>query len=989
MGKYMKSIQLAKTAIAVNAALFLSASFAMPVFADENTAVEKTAIKSKVIKKSANTKNTKKDEIEIIEVTGIRGSLRDNLNNKRFSNSVVDSLNSDDVTKNPDRNAAEALQRISGVQLVSEFGEGVAISIRGTSPDLTNTLVNGQALASAQWLPNAAENNAADFSGLSAQQISKYEVYKSPQANLPSGGIGGTVILHTRTPLETDADSAYVNIEGQYNDGSGEFSPAISGQYNWINEDGNFGAFVNLSYDELSVQRDGFELWSYYPYYTTPGSSAYAGNRPLKPSWLNSTRFTQSREKLNANIALEYQANDNLNIQFNYLGSYADMGNKSEAMLFRGYEAWQVVRGDDTAWNPLTTEVANEDGSVSDVAYLVDFMEINVLDFRNRSNVRNGNPDIWQQTIDRDGTTVDSETFSLKAQYEITNWTIVGEIGRSSAKSHKTDFMNSVFLNREDSPEINGLLDDYTATYNYNNGTPSYGINNDMLINPTKEFAQNEFWDKYVDINNISDYAKFDIQVELDNNIYITSVEFGANYTESTRDRLRMQSDSNIFGTKRRHNQGYTVDTFVNGTVSGVDAGAAFGPSEFFSMDSALAKQMFNELPVVDDLSTCDDLSVQYCRSNYKQWGTSYDLTKENLEAYMMINFGGERWHGNLGGRFISSDTTRDVLRPDGEMAPPQTGDYSDFTPSFNFSYDITDNFLMRIAASKTISQPTFSKTVSDVVITSTGAINKATAGNPDLDPFESDQIELGYEWYFTDASLFSATAYYKEISNWIVDTTIPLYINVEDPSGGTEQVQFLLTVPVNAEGTQYMSGIEVQLQHDFDNGFGFTANYNYTDVPSITVDTVDYQLDPEGDIELGDETYSAVQVEKEIVMKGNSRHTANVSAYYEDANFSARLSYNYRSEYVVSENLSNNMIKMKKAKGTLDLKTTYNITDDLLISASIMNLTDELDEQFFRMTSENAGEGTDNYHPEYVGDYYGRTYKTGRRIFVGVNYTF
>jgi len=183
----MKSIQLAKTAIAVNAALFLSASFAMPVFADENTTVEKTAIKSKVVEKNANSKNTTKDEIEVIEVTGIRGSLRDNLNNKRFSNSVVDSLNSDDVTKNPDRNAAEALQRISGVQLVSEFGEGVAISIRGTSPDLTNTLVNGQALASAQWLPNAAENNAADFSGLSAQQISKYEVYKSPQANLPSG----------------------------------------------------------------------------------------------------------------------------------------------------------------------------------------------------------------------------------------------------------------------------------------------------------------------------------------------------------------------------------------------------------------------------------------------------------------------------------------------------------------------------------------------------------------------------------------------------------------------------------------------------------------------------------------------------------------------------------------------------------------------------------------------------------------------------------
>ena len=255
----MKSIRLAKTAVAVNAALFLSASVAIPAFAfDAEAEVEKNATQNKVAENKSDLKKKNK-EIEVIEVTGIRGSMRDNLNNKRFSDNIVDSINTEDIAKNPDKNVAEALQRVAGVQITRQFGEGSKISIRGTSPELTNTLVNGQAAKSAEYLPNASESNAFDFSNVPAEQVSKIEVFKSAQADLDAGGIGGTVVLTTKKPLEQENGYGYFNVESEYNDSSKKNSPQIATAYNFKTEDDTFGASVSVSYQNRNAFRTGFE----------------------------------------------------------------------------------------------------------------------------------------------------------------------------------------------------------------------------------------------------------------------------------------------------------------------------------------------------------------------------------------------------------------------------------------------------------------------------------------------------------------------------------------------------------------------------------------------------------------------------------------------------------------------------------------------------------------------------------------------------------
>lgn len=236
----MESFAKTKLSLLISAALLSATAFA----------AEESANKSE---------KAGEEEIEVIEVNGIRSSLRDNLNNKRFSNNIVDSINTEDIAKNADKNMAEALQRVSGVQIERQFGEGSKISIRGTSPELTNTLVNGQAAVSASYMPGQSESNAFNFSNIPAERVSKIEVHKSARADIDAGGIGGTVILHTKKPLEQENGYGYLSVETEYNDSSEKTSPQVSTAYNFKNDDETFGASIAVSLQGRKAFRTGFE----------------------------------------------------------------------------------------------------------------------------------------------------------------------------------------------------------------------------------------------------------------------------------------------------------------------------------------------------------------------------------------------------------------------------------------------------------------------------------------------------------------------------------------------------------------------------------------------------------------------------------------------------------------------------------------------------------------------------------------------------------
>lgn len=190
-------------------------------------------------------------QVEVIEIRGIRASQEANLNAKRYSGALVDVVTAEDIGKFPDKNVAESLSRITGVSVTRGFGEGEKIAVRGTDPSQNRTLLNGASVASADWFVLDNPSRAFNFTFLPSNVVSDLEVYKTPQADIQEGSLGGTVYLKTRKPLDLDANTASLQVQGQYSDVSEKWDPQLSGLYSWKNDADNFGILVSLTREVL------------------------------------------------------------------------------------------------------------------------------------------------------------------------------------------------------------------------------------------------------------------------------------------------------------------------------------------------------------------------------------------------------------------------------------------------------------------------------------------------------------------------------------------------------------------------------------------------------------------------------------------------------------------------------------------------------------------------------------------------------------------
>lgn len=196
-----------------------------------------------------------------VVVSGIRASLSSSLTTKRIQDGVVDAVSAEDAGKFPDTNIAESLQRVTGVQIQRNNGEGRYISVRGLGPEFNNVLVNGRTMTS--------DTGGREFSFdlLSSDLISKALVYKTSQAFLPEGGIGSTVDIQTARPLSGKlGHTSVVNVSDSYDSNSKKNTPNISGMYSFANENRTFGVTGSLSYTDRASSKTRPS--------TTPGTTA-------------------------------------------------------------------------------------------------------------------------------------------------------------------------------------------------------------------------------------------------------------------------------------------------------------------------------------------------------------------------------------------------------------------------------------------------------------------------------------------------------------------------------------------------------------------------------------------------------------------------------------------------------------------------------------------------------------------------------------------
>ncbi|MCZ8074352.1 MAG: TonB-dependent receptor plug domain-containing protein, partial [Paucibacter sp.] len=277
----------------------------------------------------------KANELEKVEVRGIRATLNKNLVEKRENSSIVDSISAEDVGKFPDKNVADSLQRVPGISVDRSWGEGKAIFVRGTDKNLNMTQLNGQAVASSEWWLNEAQTRSFNYDVLPSEIVGSLDVYKSPSADLDEGSIGGLVIVKTRKPLAfKDALTLQASAEAIYSQLPGKTDPQASGLLNWKSADKTFGVMLALSKQTRTMRRDGLEMFDDGKYDVQPVDKnnvpTGAASTKAYAAWGGgSAIFRQDRDRTTGNLALQFQPNQQTDIVLNYMNSDMKMDNSN------------------------------------------------------------------------------------------------------------------------------------------------------------------------------------------------------------------------------------------------------------------------------------------------------------------------------------------------------------------------------------------------------------------------------------------------------------------------------------------------------------------------------------------------------------------------------------------------------------------------------------------------------------------------------------
>jgi iron complex outermembrane receptor protein len=829
--------------------------------------------------------------LEEVVVTGIRASLRESIATKRESATIVEAITAEDVGKFPDKNVAEALQRVPGVVINKEFGEGERVSLRGTAPNLTRTLLNGHAVSSADWFILDQLNTTRSFNYLMlpADVIGKVEVHKSSQADFEEGGIGGTVNVITRNPLDLESMSFYGSLQGAYTDLADETTPQANALFSWKNTDETLGIMVAGVYQERKIRRDGVEVLGYFPVDIDPDPDVT--NEVLAPALIGSALFQQDRKRTGGNIGIQFSPNDQVDFNLTALYSKFEADNLNENFLAWGSRA--IGNG-----GTLTNFTLNEDTAVAGRI----------------ASANDGTSDfgVVYDAINRFATAETTDISLDTTVRDVGDWTLHFKLGYSDA-SGNTDSQPFVEFGAP-----------AAFTYDLRGRAPSVSFEN---IDPTVPDDLSLIFSSLHQILNNDDEVYFyaDASRPLDMGPF-SGLKLGAKTTDHDRELI---FNATTYG-------GFHVP--LNGTPGSVFAGP-LTPGDF--LDEIAADGTLDEYWQIDRAATTqmlfDNLANGPGRFFYPQ--QNFSINEKSYAGYVMGDIDSGKWRGNIGLRVVRTEQTSRgnfvhglgaIENPFGNFDPIVIDrSYDDLLPSLNLSYDLTDEVKLRFAAARVMTRPDFAD-IAPRTNLNQGALT-GTAGNPNIDPYRANQADFSVEWYPDENSILAAGLYYKDIESFITDRPETQFFNVEDdaaPSTACTDVDvdgvppdtfscpFLINVRSNGGGGR-IYGAEFSLTKPLVGGFGVQANYTYSDAEADNGDPI----------------------------PGNSEDAFNLAAYFENERVSARLAYTYRSEFFVTFDRST-QLNQDDLK-SLDASVVVNVTDNLALTFDGVNLTNEEIVQF------------------------------------------
>lgn len=710
---------------------------------------------------------------ETITVQGFRSSFASSIATKRDADQVLDAITAEEIGQFPDQNIAEAVQRITGVQITRNNGEGESVAVRGLSPTFTRVEVNGR--TTSVTIDSANPERQSVLSVFNSDLYNNIEVIKSPTAADVEGGVGGIVRLNTPRPLDIGERAFGWELAHTDADLRDDSEPAVSAYFSDVTADEQFGILLAGTWEERDRRMDKIQSTHGW----TDFDLAAAGEQ-----YAERHRFEQragTSPKLNLNLNLQWRPSAELEF-------FADLLYTSEEREEdRTRLQIQWTRDKDGPENTIV----NDNGSV----IFGEFDDPRV-EFRSFTRLAD----------------IETQGLTTGFNWDRGEWSVHVEGSITSSEEDFTEYRADARI--DDKKEIGtySLVDDTLFPV--------------VFVNPLAfdlediDYRGLQFQRRVISIEE-SD-LELDVERMTDFGI-VDSIEFGARYASAEYDRRQ--------GAISGDDSGLTYADGVPFVIDG-DFGHGQTPDGFVTAwPSVDPVPLYEENPSDEDFtfndenlwSITEETLAAYGMANFSGGVSAFDF-RGNLGVRVVQT----QYEGT--GRIDIDTATDEILIDDGRSLDR---DYTDVLPSFNFlaSPALNEDLQFRFAVSRALSRPTLNEINPGLDLNAEDF--EGSRGNPELDPFEAWQYDAGIEYYFGDTGegLFSATIFVKDVENFIAPITYDEDYDFGTGTGGTYEVETFIN-----GGEASIRGIEVGIQSPFDflpgfwSNFGGLVNYTYTD---------------------------------------------------------------------------------------------------------------------------------------------------------------
>ncbi|MBA5607868.1 TonB-dependent receptor [Duganella sp. FT3S] len=808
----------------------------------------------------------------VVTVSGVRAALEQSLKQKRNADSVVEVVTAEDIGKMPDKNVADAIQRLPGVNIQSSaggeggFGENDRVSLRGTSPSLQQTLFNGHAISTGDWFVlnqvGGSVGRSSSFSLLPSELVGSIVVHKSQTADLVEGGVSGAIDVITRRPLDfKKALTVEASVQAAYNDLSGKTEPQFSGLVNWKNDEKTAGVLLQAFSEKTRVRRDGQEILGYST--ISPTSAAAKANPALAglrvPTFIGASLFEQTKKREGGAFDAEIRPSKELTLDLN--GFYSKLSAPHQ----------------NTNWLAAPANSINRDGLIPTGTTVAN----GTLTAANFSSNSGEVDNIYRPDAGGESWYVDAN-FKYRATRDLT-------LSGKGGSTHGVGFdRNDVYYqNNVDGGmhyALNGLS---PASVSYPGGHTDKPGSTAWAGGGESQSVDKE------------QYGQLDADLRMADGV-LESLKFGARLTDHKR------SAEHPLETRPGPLGFSNPGPAWNGQMYPSDFGSNLGgnlSSNYFKYDGA-ALGAWGAVPGNRLL----DYTLRH------NWTDEFRLQEKTSAIYGMANLQGDAWSGNVGLRAVRTRQTTVVNLSGG--ANPITGSafgpytpttyertYHDVLPSANVKFDVSQDLVVRAAIARAMSRPDYSALGGSVSLNDDAL--SGSGGNVNLDPVRSNNAEVSAEWYFAPKSAVSLGLFYMDLTSIVAQgTSSGTFFNNKQ----NKPTVYQITSPYNTSGKN--KGLELSYQQPLLGSFGTLLNYTYAD----------------GELADGSELINS------------SKSTYNVTGFYEDAKFSARLAYNYRSAYKAG--VDRGASQHVAGSGNLAASLNYKVNEQLTLTFDALNLT-------------------------------------------------